>query len=252
MRLVDPSLPAPQMPATGEYDQCETIRIMSKKDLAKLRDKASKANKRADKMTTALTNLDTARRLVHRGRHVIYSIDIEAYELDHDVMLEIGWCAYDCRRKVFLDQHYIMSEYRHLVNGKFVDDVKENFNFGTSVWCTQKQALEELRKDLAWSVERDGGYILLGHSLGSDIKFLEKAGFLWPTRTGETCLNMHDCDAVLHQIDTEELYAATIKDLHNPPSLGQTLSNFGIETWHLHNAGNDAHYTMELLWQLVR
>lgn len=187
-------------------------------------------------MQNAKAQVDLALSLLERKSHVFVSIDIEAYELDHSILLEIGWTLYDSKRRVLQDQHYMNSRYRHLANGKYVNDERLSFNFGTSVWCTLDQALAELHADLEWATKRDGGYVLVGHNLDSDIAYLRGVKFMWPCKDGNTSLDVQE-SAAITVLNTESMYGVYRNDLHNPPSLSGTLTELGIEHWHMHNAG---------------
>lgn len=273
MQQLDPQLPVPEWPsATCSYMEPVEFPVSDRNAFQRVFKKAKKANARATKLREAHDAWRYAAELARSpGEYVLCSIDIEAWEQDHSILLEIGWTLYDTRTDRYMDQHYLISSYRHLSNGRYVDDQKLRFGFGTSVWCTLPQALAELKKDLDWCVMRDGGFVLVGHGLDSDLKYLRQAKFLWPGRHPgvDDTLDIQQ-SALITIINTDVLYAASVNDLHNPPSLGRTLSLFGIDHWCLHNAGNigkgrvihgcywstldvgnDAHYTMVLLKALV-
>lgn len=233
-----PSIPSPPLAGISpqEYEIIESFEASQSNMLSKYQQKAKKKNKQREKLCAARKEASLAGMLVNDKRYVFISLDIEAYELDHSILLEIGWSMFDSKSGLFMDQHYIMDNYRHLKNGKFVDDQREKFMFGTSVWCSLKQALIELRKDLDWAVERDGGFVLVGHGLDSDLKYLRQQKFLWPTVDGQDAPTVEE-SAKITIFNTDTIYAASIDDLHNPPSLGKTLNLLGVETWCLHNAG---------------
>ncbi|KAI8639306.1 hypothetical protein BD408DRAFT_392507 [Parasitella parasitica] len=234
-----------------QYEIMERFEVFKSNDFTKIQQKAKKKTKQLTRLYDAKQKETLARKLVNTSSCIFVSIDIEAYEKDHSILLEIGWSIYDAGSKKFLDQHYINDQYRHLVNGLYVDDQKEKFNYGTSVWCSLKQALSELRKDLDWAVKREGGFVLVGHGLDSDLKYLASQGFLWPDKSGGAGTQDVEKSARIAILNTDIIYGASINNLDNPPSLGRTLTLFEIETWNLHNAGNDAHYTLLLLLKLV-
>ncbi|KAI9023482.1 hypothetical protein CLU79DRAFT_748659 [Phycomyces nitens] len=244
--LPEPALPSFQPRKYTDLTQCT---ISTPQDYQNLVQKLKKLNKGLDRLRDAKKELELAHRLIGSRQHIFVSLDIEAYEEDHSILLEIGWSIYDGKTDMYLDQHYLVSTYRHLTNGKYVDDQKMRFQFGTSVWCTLKQALEELRKDLDWAVERDGGFVLVGHGLESDIKYLAMQKFKWPGHR-EDVDNVRQSAAVAI-LNTDTMYGASIDNVNNPPSLGATLGKLGIDTWCLHNAGNDAHYTLVLFMSLI-
>ncbi|KAI8338063.1 hypothetical protein BC941DRAFT_32170 [Chlamydoabsidia padenii] len=251
-----------QLPS-DDYDLYSSeINIKDRNHYQKLTRQVTQANKRERKLMDAQQDWRQAQQLLRSHSHVFVSLDIEAYEADHSILLEIGWTLYDGRENHYQDQHYMMEPYRHLRNGKYVDDQRMNFDYGTSVWCTLGQALNELHKDLAWATRRDGGFVLVGHGLNSDLIYLKQCKFEWPvldgTRSKDGLFGLADqgvvdvhASALRTIVNTDTLYGAWINDLHNPPSLGRCLTLMDIEHWHLHNAGNDAHYTMELMMKLL-
>ncbi|KAI9249189.1 hypothetical protein BDA99DRAFT_445723 [Phascolomyces articulosus] len=254
MQRVDPQLPAPEQPVAlcPEYIEAQEFQVNSRNAFSRLLTKVKKANKSADKLQRAKDDLRQAGELVRSKRYVFCAIDIEAYEQDHSILLEIGWSLYDSKTDQYMDQHYLVNTYRHLTNGRYVSDEKLRFAFGTSVWCSLDQALKELRKDLDWCVQCDGGFVLVGHGLDSDLRYLQKAKFGWPCANGFGDTLDVNQSALVTICNTDEMYGASISNLHNPPSLGSTLGLLGIDCWNLHNAGNDAHYTMLLFMELIK
>jgi hypothetical protein len=77
--------------------------------------------------------------------------------------------------------------------------------------------------------------IFLGHNPACDVDYLRTLGYD-PTNL----LNL------LAFLDTAALYRAHKKEA-NPRSVGGILSEFGLTGWNLHNAGNDAVYTMWIM-----
>ncbi|KAI9484336.1 hypothetical protein BDB00DRAFT_775123 [Zychaea mexicana] len=254
MQRIDPKLPVPQQPTPfcSQYIDAQEFQVNSKNAFSRLQQKVKKANKAADKLQRAKDDLRRAAELVQGKHYVFCAIDIEAWEQDHSILLEIGWSLYDSKSDRYMDQHYLINSYRHLENGRYVSDQKMQFAFGTSVWCSLDQALKELKKDLDWCVQRDGGFVLVGHGLDSDLRYLRKAKFLWPGSNGRGDTLDVNQSALVTICNTDEMYAASISNLHNPPSLGSTLGILGIDCWNLHNAGNDAHYTMLLFMELIK
>lgn len=242
LQFITQRIPQVQPPSLSNlypstYQIIERFEATTPNIFSKYQQKAKKNNKAQAKLVEAKRMGELAHTLVHGQKYNFISIDIEAYELDHSILLEIGWSMYDAKADKFMDQHYAINTYKHLTNGKFVDDQRMRFAFGTTVWCNLKQALKELRKDLDYAVERDGGFVLVGHGLDSDLKYLKQQKFKWPTTThGYDTLGIED-SAKIAILNTDTIYAASINDLHNPPSLGKTLDIFNIEAWNLHNAG---------------
>ena len=65
-----------------------------------------------------------------------------------------------------------------------------------------------------------------------DINYLQKIG-----------VNITNSGSIIDNVDTAEMYRVRTRD-PNPKSLGMIIYDFDLVAWHLHNAGNDAVYTM--------
>ena len=77
--------------------------------------------------------------------------------------------------------------------------------------------------------------IFLAHNPASDVAYLKTLGY-----DPENLLNL------VEFMDTADLYRAHKKE-QNPRSVGGILSEFNLVGWNLHNAGNDAVYTMWIM-----
>ncbi|KAG2185363.1 hypothetical protein INT44_002154 [Umbelopsis vinacea] len=220
------------------YTTITPCTIRTPQQYTKALQKVKKRNKANERLRDAIAMWKNAADLINSKRYVFISFDIEVYEMDHKILLELGWSMFDSQTNRYMDQHYINNSYRHLSNGRFVDDQKLKFMFGVSVWASLDQALTEFRKDLDWCVRRDGGYILVGHGLENDIKFLAMQKFKWPGAGGRGSHTDVNRSAVTASLDTETLYGAYSNCLHNPPSLGRSMDSLNLDSWCLHNAGN--------------
>lgn len=169
----------------------------------------------------------------------IISVDVECWEVSHDIILEIGWTIYErnsspkesCTGKI-TDKHYIIREHTGYKNGKYVDDARNRFGFGDSF----KTSLNDAKK--AFQEDFSRANVLVGHSLKSDIEWLTKhVGVTIPKKAGENTLKM---------VDTNSLW---ISKYHKPAGDSISVKNLMKlleirQDFPLHNAGNDAHYTM--------
>ncbi|KAF8930346.1 hypothetical protein BGZ47_000602 [Haplosporangium gracile] len=165
------------------------------------------------------------------------SVDIESHEYNHDRILEIGWSIWDSGVHKFMDKHYAISDYRHLKNGKFVANRRDLFQFGETVWENLQGSITAFQQDLEKAARRNehGRFVLIAHDMTSDMKYLSGMGVTFPEG--------------MIQFDTVELNAARVGDSNIKTGLGKLLDELDIENYSLHNAGNDAHYTLELfLW----
>ncbi|KAK3821528.1 MAG: hypothetical protein J3Q66DRAFT_333523 [Benniella sp.] len=167
------------------------------------------------------------------------SVDIESYERDHSKILEIGWTIWDSQVNKFMDSHYAISDYRHLANGKYVADRRDRFTFGQTVWASLQDAIAAFQQILDTAAERnaEGAFVLIAHDMSSDEAYLRQMGIEFPK--------------AMIKFDTLNLNVARTGD-RNKTGLGRLLDELDIENYCLHNAGNDAHYTMELFMYLTR
>lgn len=77
--------------------------------------------------------------------------------------------------------------------------------------------------------------ILVGHDVQADIKFLQTIGY-----------DVHTLSTLVEKADTSLMWRY-IKKENNPRNLGSVLQELGIVGWNLHNAGNDAVYTLQAM-----
>ncbi|KAF9911538.1 hypothetical protein EC991_003341 [Linnemannia zychae] len=168
------------------------------------------------------------------------SVDIESHEYNHDRILEIGWSIWDSGVHKFMDKHYAISDYRHLKNGKFVQDRRDRFMFGETVWENLQGSITAFQQDLEKAARRNenGQFVLIAHDMSSDMRYLSQMGINFPEG--------------MIQFDTVEMNAARVGDSNCKMGLGKLLDEVEIENYCLHNAGNDAHYTLELFLWLAR
>lgn len=127
--------------------------------------------------------------------------------------------------------HIIVTDYLHLKNGKFVADNRDKFNFGQSRFLSLKSALNYVK-----SVLNTPDSCLIGHNIKADIKFLK---------------NVSASKLDLPIFDTQIIYKqATLSD--NLFGLVRVLNEIEIPHSNLHNAGNDAYYTLEVFKKLAQ
>jgi hypothetical protein len=80
------------------------------------------------------------------------------------------------------------------------------------------------------STERD--IILVGHDVGSDDRYLASIGCNLDTKN------------IVHRVDSKDLHQHLRSD-DNGRGLSTVLADLGIDAFNLHNAGNDAVYTLQ-------
>ena len=200
---------------------------------------------------------------------VFISIDVEAYERDHNLITEIGISTLDTLDLQNLPpgidgkdwmakiraRHFRVQEYSHLHNSDFVSGCGDRFEFGESEWISIKDAPQivagcfrypfsaPVPADInveQWNKTPDDGekkrnIILVGHDTSMDITYLQNLGY-----------NPKNLKNLLEVVDTAALFRA-LKREQDPRALGTILYELDMVGWNLHNAGNDAAYTLQAM-----
>ena len=131
--------------------------------------------------------------------------------------------------KITTNTHIIVSDFIHLRNGRYVADNRYNFNFGESRFMSLKLAIDHVMSVLTIS-----NSCLIGHNIKSDLEFLKK-------------VSVKTIDLPI--FDTQIIYKqATLNE--NMLGLVKVLDEIGFVHSNLHNAGNDAHYTLQVFRHL--
>lgn len=78
----------------------------------------------------------------------------------------------------------------------------------------------------------------MGHDTAQDIAYLEQLGY--------NPLDRSKLPNLVEILDTASLYRAWKREA-NPRALGAVMYAFDVPAWNLHNAGNDARYTLQAL-----
>ncbi len=81
--------------------------------------------------------------------------------------------------------------------------------------------------------------VLVGHDIEQDIEHLKKIGY-----------DVYGNQQLLDVVDSMHMHQHMRQSV-NPSSLGNVLGHFGILSRHLHNGGNDAVYTLQVMLALA-
>ncbi|KAJ3488380.1 hypothetical protein NLI96_g2905 [Meripilus lineatus] len=191
------------------------------------------------------------------------SMDFEAWERDHTLLLEFGWSIvrWADGEEVLEDGHLIVKERQayqnHILSLSFglvsfglcLSSLKslsgyQNYQFGTSFKVDKKQ----FKANVCELLERyrsDGPVFLVFHDHNQDVKYLRGPGIEAPIEDLTILLPDTTPTEGLYVIDTAELFAALEgSETKQNQSLQTVCRRLKIPTKFLHNAGNDAHYTM--------
>ncbi|KAI5970806.1 hypothetical protein CANMA_000225 [Candida margitis] len=163
-----------------------------------------------------------------RSRPIV-AIDCEAYEREHHNITEIGIAILRPVPTAVpqIDAvHIIIKEHLHKRNSKYVPDNKDQFLHGTSYMMKEKDAISLLKQVLDKYIVKQNG-VMVGHSISSEIKYFKSLGIELPN--------------TVKTLDTLKLHKI---GRSNGGSLGGCLKLLDLPCSYLHNAGNDAYYTL--------
>jgi len=196
--------------------------------------------------------LNTRREIFERVRTfwagkvgIWFSLDFEAWDRDHTMLTEFGWSSvrWIDGKPIEEQGHLIVKEYRNYTN-TFVQNNRERFSFGESEIVNRATFKTRIQNLLA-DVQTDGPLFMIFHDNNQDIKYLKSPAvnvnmpnlsFLLPEATPGDGIFV---------IDTSDLFAALEGEGgHNKRSLERVCRHLQVPTSFLHNAGNDAHYTL--------
>ncbi|KAF8917973.1 hypothetical protein CPB85DRAFT_1374067 [Mucidula mucida] len=210
-----------------------------------------KNNKRLKNSNSSLTarrdTFERVRNLYSQKKASWIAIDFEEWEYDHTVITELGVSAlhWEGSEQVFEDAHYMISatEYR---NGKYVADNRTNYDYGESEIIPRNGFLKVIT-DTFERLSAHGPVFLVFHDANGDLKTLERINA--PMKSLSLLLPDRVPTTGMFLVDTSDLFAALLGDeSFNRHKLEKVCHHLQIpKVKHLHNAGNDAHFTLEAL-----
>jgi DNA polymerase III alpha subunit (gram-positive type) len=92
--------------------------------------------------------------------------------------------------------------------------------------------------------------VLTGHDVGQDIRYLQKIGY-----NVENMSNLHkpnvDTQNLYRALQRKKLQNSNTTQINNAVGLSSILEEYDIPPFGLHNAGNDATYTLQAMLAMV-
>lgn len=161
---------------------------------------------------------------VIKTKNKIVSFDFEYSDVSVSGITEVGISIYYPQIDKKESYHYIVESDKPL--SKRRKNLGKEFCFG----ITEKVGLTKVMKLL--SLEIESADLILGHDLINEFNIMGKSP-KW-----EKIIDTKYCDVVLN--DREQYF-----------SLENILKYYGIKTAFLHNAGNDAAYTIDLVMMMI-
>lgn len=176
----------------------------------------------------------------------LVAFDIEAFEFNSRALLELGAAVFELNLPsdpvvpTITTHHFIMTENKNKKNGRFCENNRGNFCFGKSKTMPTDKVLQWLRHQIS-----QPGTAIVGHNLASDLKFLREARVHGGHKGLDKVLS-----SVAGSYDTQHIFQQVVM-FDSPSKLGFILEYYGVRHDYLHNAGNDAYYTMVALLKMA-
>jgi hypothetical protein len=183
-----------------------------------------------------------SKRGVHAGAVTFLAVDVEMHERSKDKeVLEIGlaWTKGSSvwPKPAIFCRHFVIRDHLSLHNGRFVPDNRDRFNFGRSECIDQSELCVTLARLLKDVVHGDEQTYLLGHSVHHDLEWLRGLG-VQPNLSKLTVC------------DIGQAYQAKHSALQLT-SLAGMMEHLGLPYRNLHNAANDAYYSLLVGLQMM-
>ena len=200
---------------------------------------------------------------------ILISLDIECYEHDKSKITEIGLAILDTLaltdapgpaaenwRLKMRAKHFRIREHLHMNNMDFVSGCADKFEFGKSdliplkeapqiiascyrpPFCAQDNYNPTLANSSTLAPDAQRHITLIGHDILNDIRYLRLLGY-----------DIGNLSSHMTLLDTASLHRVYAQ-AWNPKSLAGIMYEFGIPAFNLHNAGNDAAYTLWVMMAL--
>ncbi|WPG98590.1 Hypothetical protein R9X50_00138300 [Acrodontium crateriforme] len=189
---------------------------------------------------------------------VIIAFDCEAHERYSKAITEVGVAILDTRdlhnlppglngqnwQEKIRARHFRVEEFKNHTNNEFVRGCPTKFDFGESEFVPTGDLPSILTScfrppysNKKFNPQNDDAnprnLILMGHDVTQDIHYTRSIGF--------DPMNRANISKI--PLDTADLFRAYTHS-SNKTSLGNMLREFDLVGWNLHNAGNDAVYTV--------
>lgn len=181
-----------------------------------------------EKQESSLKLLRNSIELINSGRPLI-AMDCEQYEREPLAVTEIGIAImenYGEKVPEIKTFHVVVLEHINKRNSRYVPDKKDFFMGGTSLVMSKNDSRRFLQGIIQKYIEEKDG-ILICHQVSSELKYFRKIGLTYP-----------------HNIKTLDTLNLNQISRLGGNSLWATLRMLGIPYAYLHNAGNDAYYTL--------
>ena len=188
-----------------------------------------KKEKRRKRNQAGLNTLNNYLNLINSDK-VGLLFDIECNEKNQKQILEIGYVKFN-KSGEFEREHIIVEEFYDVRNGKYVEDNKDNYDYGISKKMSLEKALNKIKNEI------ENCDFIIGHGINNDIAYLKKQE-----------INIPNDKTVINTLKMTQMLTKDAQNL----SIKNGLLEVGIKGKNFHNAGNDAYLNYELVKGIVR
>jgi hypothetical protein len=190
---------------------------------------------------------ELAKVLASSRSKVFIGIDLEWDETDPDTILEIGIAVLDLRQGrlrpnsfppstwSIRPRHFIIRENAHIHNGKYVRSNKFGFKFGSSYFASLSTAVKKVQSIFDSYAPND--VMMVGHNMAKDLDKLESLGLALPD--------------VFDTANIERAFSRRVNG--SKRKLERICEDLDIPYYRqdkMHNAGNDAFFTMAIFSEM--
>lgn len=199
---------------------------------------------------------------ISRRDSVLFALDIEGFESNQNIITEIGISIFDPRENlpefglmtpILHNYHLIVSEYLTLRNKKFLSDLKDCYLLGESLILTYEQCTNFIQSLINFYMvpkteeDKTWGRCFVGHGISNDLTWIRSMNIELPTQLKDVSFKYQQNETAntTYIIDTSKFHQILYGDMYG--SLGKLLKLYNIPHSYMHNAGNDAYYTLQLL-----
>lgn len=109
----------------------------------------------------------------------------------------------------------------------------------SSTFPRKADVRKEIMEILAPYLDASRNIVIVGHDIRQDLRWISTLG-----------VDLLTLKKVVGQVDTQDMYQAW-RNQTNGRGLGKVLSDLGIPSKNLHNAGNDAYYTVCVMFGIA-
>jgi DNA polymerase III epsilon subunit-like protein len=160
---------------------------------------------------------------------VLVAVDVEAWERDTGRVTEVGVAIFS--KGELRHRHFLVAEHLAMRNGRYSEDNRDHFLFGTSETLPLAKVAAEV------SAELRSADFFIGHDVHNDVEWLREIG----------C----DIDPRLENGVIDIQGVAHLRGLGRQRSLKDLVEACGLDPERLHNGGNDAAFTLQVLLSLA-